>query len=210
MYGHGSPISIRNPAACVRNRRNCTMTASLRPYKNGNANRLPAGDVSSEKLWIVLRRAYHALADFLESGVTAKGVAVSDFIVLEVLQHNGELTAAEIAKKTRLAAASVETTIARLKKQNLIGLQNHQEKHVFKLTDQGRESMGWMYEEHARDIAAVFNILSTQQRADLYQSLRKVCHSAAGRRAVPTANHKRALTTWQLRRAIEDIKQHAA
>jgi len=190
------------------------MTASLRPHKNGNAKRLPAGDVSSEKLWIVLRRAYHALADFLESGVTAKGVAVSDFIVLEVLQHKGELTAAEIGKKTRLAAASVETTIARLKKQNLIGLQNHrgnhQEKHVFKLTDQGRESMGWMYEEHARDIAAVFNILSTQQRADLYQSLRKVGHSAAGRRAVPTANHKGALTPWQLRRAIEYIKQHAA
>src|SRR5712692_6878049 len=113
------------------------MTASLRPHKNGNAKRLPAGDVSSEKLWIVLRRAYHALADFLESGVTAKGVAVSDFIVLEALLHNGELSAAEIAKKTRLAAASVEITIAHLKKQNLISLQyrrgNQQDKHAFTL-----------------------------------------------------------------------------
>src|ERR1700674_879661 len=92
------------------------MTASPRPQKNGNAKRLPAGDVSNEKLWIVLRRAYHAIADFLESGVTAKGVAVSDFIVLEVLLHNGELTGAEVAKKTHLAAASVEITVARLKK----------------------------------------------------------------------------------------------
>ena len=139
------------------------MTASLRPHKNGNAKRLPAGDVSSEKLWIVLRHAYHALADFLESGVTAKGVAVSDFIVLEVLQHKGELTAAEIGKKTRLAAASVETTIARLKKQNLIGLQNHrgnhQEKHVFKLTDQGVNlSVGCM--KNTQGILRPFSISS--------------------------------------------------
>jgi len=91
------------------------MTASIRLHKNGNAKRPPAGDVPSEKLWIVFRRAYHAFVDFLESGVTAKGIAVSDFIVLEVLLHNGELTPAEITKKTRLAAASVEMTIARLK-----------------------------------------------------------------------------------------------
>jgi len=30
---------------------------------------------SEEKLWIVLRPAYYGIADFLESGVTAKGIA---------------------------------------------------------------------------------------------------------------------------------------
>jgi len=189
------------------------MTASVRPHKNGNAKRLPAGDVSSEKLWIVFRRAYHALADSLESGVTAKGVAVSDFIVLEVLLHNGELTATEIAKKTRMAAASVEITIARLKKQNLIDLQhrrgNEQDTHAFKLTDQGRGSIHWMYEEHARDIRAVFDILSSEQQLDLYHSLRSVGHSAARRRAVPSTNQRGGLTPWQLRRAVEYIRQHA-
>jgi AraC family transcriptional regulator len=190
------------------------MTASLHPHKNGNAKRLPAGDVSSEKLWIVLRRAYHSIVDLLESGVTAKGVAVSDFIVLEVLLHNGELTTAEIAKKTRLAAASVEITIARLKELNLIRLRyrrgNQQDKQAFKLTDQGRGSIDWMYEEHARDIGAIFNILSGQQQLDLYQSLRRVGHSAAGRRAVPTVNQSGGLAPWQLRRAVEYIRQHAA
>src|SRR5713101_8280147 len=87
-----------------RSQRNCIMTDSLRSHKNGNAKRLPAGDVSSGKLWIVLRRAYHSVVGFLESGITARGVALSDFVVLEVLLHKGDLTAAEIAKKTRLAA----------------------------------------------------------------------------------------------------------
>ncbi len=190
------------------------MTASQRPQKNGNAKRLPAGDVSNEKLWIVLRRAYHSIADFLESGVTAKGVAVSDFIVLEVLLHGDALNAAEIAQKTRLSAASVEITIARLMEQNLIELRhrraNREDKHAFTLTDQGRGSIDWIYEEHARDIGTIFNILSTQQQLDLYQSLRRVGHSAAGRRVVPTANQKGGLTPWQVRRAAEYIRQHAA
>jgi len=182
--------------------------------KDENAKRLPAGDVSGEKLWIVLRRAYQSIADFLESGVTAKGVAVSDFIVLEVLLHNDELNPTEIAKKTRLSAASVEITIARLMEQNLIELRhrrgNQPGMRAFALTDQGRGSMDWMYEEHVRDIGSIFNILSTQQQLDLYQSLRSVGHSAAGRRAVPTANQTGGLTPWQLRRSVAYIRQHAA
>src|SRR5882762_270539 len=120
-----------------RSQRNCIMADSLHPHKNGNAKRLPGRDVSSGKLWIVLRRAYHSVVDFLESGITARGVALSDFVVLEVLLHKGDLTAAEIAKKTRLAAASVEITVANLREQKLIGLQSpkgkQQEKASFKL-----------------------------------------------------------------------------
>ncbi|WP_051979677.1 helix-turn-helix domain-containing protein [Edaphobacter aggregans] len=188
------------------------MASSIRPTKNGNAKRLPTGDVSSEKLWIVLRRAYHAIADLLESGVAARGIAVSDFIVLEVLLHNGELTASEIAQKTRLAAASVAMTIARLKKQDLINVRSHrgsqQEKHGFDLTEQGRRSIDWLYEEHAKDIGAIFNILSDQQQLDLYLSLREVGHNSADGRAVPTVNQSGGLTPWQLRRAVEYMRQH--
>ncbi len=189
------------------------MTDTLHPHKNGNAKRLPGRDVSSGKLWIVLRRAYHSVVDFLESGITARGVALSDFVVLEVLLHKGDLTAAEIAKKTRLAAASVEITVARLTEQNLIRLRlrsgKQPEKHIFELTEQGRGLIDWLYEEHESDIGTIFNILTNQQQFDLYQSLRRVGHSAAGRRAVPTTSKKGGLTTWQLRRAVEYIRQHA-
>jgi AraC family transcriptional regulator len=190
------------------------MTSPVRPHENGNTKRLPAGEVSSEKLWIVLRRAYHAIADILESGVTARGIAVSDFIVLEVLLHNGELTALEIAQKTRLAAASVEMTIARLKKQDLISFRhrrgNQQEKHSFDLTEQGLRSIDWLYGEHAKDIGTIFKMLSGQQQLDLYRSLRKVGHNAADGRAVPTVNQGGGLTPWQLRRSVEYMRQHMA
>jgi len=53
---------------------------------------------------------------------------VRGFIVLEILLHQGEPAAAEIAKRTRLADASVEITMARLKEQNLIELRHRQGK----------------------------------------------------------------------------------
>ena len=173
-----------------------------------------AGQVSKAKLWIVLRRAYHSLVGFLESGITSRGVALSDFVVLEVLLHKGELNAAEIAKKTHLAAASVEITIANLREQKLIRLRSHgrkqQSKPSFKLTEHGRELIEWLYEGHERDIASLFDVLSNQQQFDLYQSLRRVGHNAAGRRAVPTTIQKGGLTPWQLSRAVEYIRRQAA
>src|SRR6267154_412130 len=182
------------------------------PQKTGTEELASVAEISKAKLWIVLRRAYHSIVGFLESGITARGVALSDFVVLEVLLHKGELTAAEIAQKTRLAAASVEITVARLTEQNLIRLRlrsgKQAEKHIFELTEQGRGLIDWLYEEHESDIGTIFNILTNQQQFDLYQSLRRFGHRAAGRRAVPTTSKKGGLTTWQLRRVVEYIRQH--
>src|SRR5258707_23699 len=151
-----------------RSQRNCIMTDSLRSHKNGNAKRLPAGDVSSGKLWIVLRRAYHSVVGFLESGITARGVALSDFVVLEVILHKGDFTAAEIAKKTRLAAASVEITIARLKEQNLIRLRfrsgKRPDNHIFGLTEQGRGLSAWLIQEQERDNVTIFIMVTIRRR----------------------------------------------
>ena len=182
--------------------------------KHADAKLVSAGQVSKAKLWIVLRRAYHSLVGFLESGITSRGVALSDFVILEVLLHKGELTTGEIAKKTHLATPSVEITIANLREQKLIRLRSHggkqQSKPSFKLTERGRELIEWLYEGHEKDLASLFNILSNQQQFDLYQSLRKVGHNAAGRRSVPTTSQKGGLTPWQLSRAVEYIRRQAA
>lgn len=170
--------------------------------------------VSNEKLWIVLRRAYHSITEYLENSVTARGIATSEFIVLEVLLHSEPLTAAEISRKTRLAAASVEITIARLQKQGLIILQqrgaNQQGKHKFDLTEHGRRSIGWLYGEHLKDIEDIWNVLPSEGRFDLYQFLRKLGHTAQRRRVMPTVNPGGGLTPWQLQRVAQFMQRHIA
>jgi|GEM_PF-1752115 len=171
--------------------------------------------VPDEKLWIVLRRAYHAITERLENGVTARGMPVSEFIVLEVLLHNGSLTVPEISRKTRLAAASAETTITRLEKQELISQQQtpgdgHPGKTKFDLTEQGRSTIEWLYGEHVQDIESILHVLPDERRFELYQSLREVGHHAESSRTMPTVNPGGGLTPWQLRRAMEFMRRRMA
>jgi AraC-like DNA-binding protein/DNA-binding MarR family transcriptional regulator len=168
--------------------------------------------VSNEKLWIVLRRAHEAIDECLVYNVTARGIAVSDFMVLEVLLHSAPLAAAAISEKTRLAIASAEITISRLRQQQLISVQTRRasEQEQFLLTEEGRSVIEWMFAEHLKDIEGIFNVLSSDKRFDLYQILRKVGRNAESRRTAPAIDAGGGLTPWQLRRSTEFMRQRMA
>ncbi|MDE1175720.1 MAG: helix-turn-helix domain-containing protein [Edaphobacter sp.] len=168
--------------------------------------------VSNEKLWIVLNRAHQAIDECLVYNITARGIATSDFIVLEVLLHSAPLAALAISEKTRLAATSVEITISRLRQQKLICAQTRRanEQESFVLTDQGKNLIEWMFAEHLKDIEGIFGILSSEKRFDLYQLLRKVGRNAESRRTMPGVDAGGGLTPWQLRRATEFVRQRMA
>ncbi len=171
--------------------------------------------IPDEKLWIVLRRAYHAIAECLEIGVTARGMPVSEFIVLEVLLHGGALSVVEISRKTRLAEASAEASVERLLKQELIRPQDGRHsrdagKTRFELTAEGRGAIEWLYGEHVQDIAGVLRVLSEERRFDLYESLREVGLHAERSRSAPTVKSGGGLTPWQLRRVVEFMQRRMA
>jgi AraC-like DNA-binding protein len=125
----------------------------------GSEKHTSKAEVSDEKLWIVLRRAQHAITECLENGVISRGIAVAEFIVLEVLLHSEALTTSGICRKTRMAAASVEITIARLQEQEQISLQPGQREKAFHLSEQGRRSIEWLYGEHLKDITQAQTLL---------------------------------------------------
>ncbi len=168
--------------------------------------------VSNEKLWIVLRRAHQAVDECLVYNVTARGIATSDFIVLEVLLHSAPLAASTISEKTRLSIASVEKTISRLRQQELISAQPNaaNEQESFLLTEQGQNMIEWMFAEHLKDIEGIFGVLPREKRFDLYQLLRKVGRNAESRRTTPGVDAGGGLTPWQLRRATEFMRQRMA
>ena len=71
-------------------------------------------NVTAPRLWLVLARAYHSIREYIEGSVTAQGLILSDFMVLEVLLHKGPLTISVIGEKVLLASASMTTAIDRL------------------------------------------------------------------------------------------------
>src|ERR1700722_17571495 len=76
--------------------------------------------VSAPRLWLVLARASRSIGDFIEGSLTAQGLILSDFMVLEVLLHKGSLTISVIGEKVLLASASMTSAIDRLEKRGLV------------------------------------------------------------------------------------------
>src|SRR5260370_33550493 len=70
--------------------------------------------VSAPRLWLVLARAYGSIGAYIEGSITAQGLGLSDFMVLEVLLHKGPMTISAIGVRVLLASASMTSAIDRL------------------------------------------------------------------------------------------------
>lgn len=132
---------------------------------------------SAPKLWVVLARAYGSLAAYMEQRIAAQGLCLSDFMVLEVLLHKGPLTMSAIGEKVLLANASMTSAIDRLDERGFVrrsGSKQDRRIRIAELTTTGREFIEEMYARHERDIEAVMTDISSTERVQLHQGLKKL------------------------------------
>lgn len=183
------------------------------PHGNKDSDIPASTDVPPGKLWIVLRRAYQAIAGCLEAGVISRGFKLADFMVLEVLLHKGPLSAKAIAARTKLDQSSVDLVVSRLLSQTLIEAKTNAgqpNRQVFHLARVGHEVINGLYQAHENDIIRVFDILPAQHQVELYKALRKVGLRAAERADLVRTDKKGALTAWQLQQAQGYMTTHLA
>lgn len=129
------------------------------------------------KLWVVLARAYGALASYIEASVAAEGLCLSDFMVLEVLLHKGPLTISAIGEKVLLANASMTSAVDRLEQRGFVerlSSQDDRRIRIVALTKQGRSFISELYARHAKEIEAVMAVLTPQERVHTRSTLKKL------------------------------------
>lgn len=132
-------------------------------------------DTTGPKLWVVLARAYGALAHYVEECVAAEGLCLSDFMVLEVLLHKGPLTISEIGAKVLLTNASMTAAVDRLEERGLVTRQSSEtdrRSKIVALTKSGQSFISELYERHARDIEAVTSSLSQKEQNRMRAALK--------------------------------------
>src|SRR5580693_10160046 len=137
--------------------------------------------VSAPRLWLVLARAYGSIGAYIEGSITAQGLGLSDFMVLEVLLHKGPLTISAIGEKVLLASASMTSAIDRLEKRDLVGRRScssDRRIRIVELTDCGKTFIEEIYTRHEKDLEAVVGGLSEEERRVMYEGLKKVGHAA--------------------------------
>src|SRR5271167_508460 len=124
-------------------------------------------NVTAPRLWLVLARAYHSIREYIEGSVTAQGLILSDFMVLEVLLHKGPLTISVIGEKVLLASASMTTAIDRLEKRGLLRrtiCNSDRRIRLVELTPEGKSFIEEIYARHEKDLEHVTAGLSDTER----------------------------------------------
>ena len=137
--------------------------------------------ITAPQLWIVLSRAYAAIAHYAEHSIAAQGLCLSDFMVLEVLLHKGPLTISAIGEKVLLASASMTSAIDRVERLGLVHrLTSAADRRIrtVELTSAGRKLITKLFAAHQQDLEALAADLCCTERKSLYASLKKIGLSA--------------------------------
>jgi MarR family transcriptional regulator, 2-MHQ and catechol-resistance regulon repressor len=72
------------------------------------------------KLWVVLSRAYTAVARHSEADIARHGLSTGEFAILEVLYHKGPLLLGEVQRKILVSSGGVTYLVDRLEAAGLV------------------------------------------------------------------------------------------
>jgi MarR family transcriptional regulator, 2-MHQ and catechol-resistance regulon repressor len=128
-------------------------------------------------IWLVLMKAFHAMAKYAAAGIEHTGLGDSDFRVLEVLQHKGPLPVNTIGPKVNLNPGSISVAVDRLYSKGLVSrVESADDRRVriVALTAAGRKLIEPVFQKHVDDMAKVFIELSAEELRQLESSLKKV------------------------------------
>jgi MarR family 2-MHQ and catechol resistance regulon transcriptional repressor len=135
-------------------------------------------DTSGVHVWLVLVKAFHALAAHAEKSLNLSHAALgdSDFRVLEVLLHKGPLPVNTIGPKVWLTPGSISVAVDRLEKKALVKRKNTDDRRVrlVELTGKGRVLITRTFREHAAAMEEAASVLSKEERLILLRLLKKL------------------------------------
>ena len=128
-------------------------------------------------VWLVLMKAFHAIAKYAAIGIEHTGLGESDFRVLEVLLHKGSLPVNTIGPKVNLNPGSISVAVDRLYGKGLVSrIESLDDRRIriVALTASGRKLIVPVFQKHAVDISKVFAELSAEELQQLETSLKRV------------------------------------
>jgi len=138
--------------------------------------------VSGVHIWLVLMKAFHALADFSSRDWRDSGLGDSDFRVLEVLLHKGPLPVNVIGPKVFLTPGSISIAVDRLYEKGLVSRfdsEADRRVRVVDLTPKGRTLIRQIFHIHAKRMEELAQVLTESERVHLVNALKKLGKHAA-------------------------------
>jgi MarR family 2-MHQ and catechol resistance regulon transcriptional repressor len=137
---------------------------------------------ATDHVWLVMMRAMRALTRYAAAGIDETGLGLSDFAVLEVLQHKGPLPVNTIGPIVDLTPGSISVAVDRLFEKGLVSrVESTEDRRVriVALTPRGKEVIVPAFQKHSGQMRTVFSELSPAELRGLEAALKKLGKRAA-------------------------------
>lgn len=136
------------------------------------------------KTWVVLARAYAAVAHAVEADIARHGLTTTEFGILEALHHKGPLLLGEIQRKVLVTSGGITYLVDRLVAKGLVTREpspDDRRARYAVLTPDGKRFIAGIFPGHAAFLARMISTLDEREQAQATTLLRKLGLGAAAR-----------------------------
>ncbi|OOM74216.1 HTH-type transcriptional regulator MhqR [Clostridium puniceum] len=137
------------------------------------------GSINNSNLKVLIRLSRTTQGLHRRSGAIfgQKGLTTSQFSVLEILYHKGDLTINEIIENILSTSGNITVVIKNLEKECLVvryGNPNDKRSSLISITEKGREKVEEIFPIHLKDLEESLINLSEEEKQVLTSILRKI------------------------------------
>jgi len=129
------------------------------------------------KALIALSRCTHNVHKREYRTIKAGGLTVSQFAVLEILYHKGDLRVCEIMEKILTTGGNMTVVIDNLVKENLVERcsdPKDRRVNLISITEKGRNLISEIFPKHLENINDIFSILTSEEKKNLIKLVKKL------------------------------------
>lgn len=129
------------------------------------------------RLLVVLTRCQASITAHILKEIQQNGLHASEFGVLEILYHKGDMTQSEIAERLLLATGSITYVMDKLVRQGwVVRVPCDTDRRVCyaRLTPEGKEKIGGLFPSHAEYIREMLSVLTQEEQETLIPLLKKL------------------------------------
>ena len=147
------------------------------------------------QLWVVLARAFDAVERHSRASITRFGLGSTEFGVLEVLYHKGELPVCEVQRRILVESSSTTYVVDKLVARGLVRRRRSatdRRSVRLALTPEGRRLIRRIFPPHAHAMRHAVGALPPREQTQAVRLLRALGLGAAGRLKEPETSHDHA------------------
>lgn len=136
------------------------------------------------RLWVVLARAFDAVERHSRASIARFRLGTTEFGVLEVLYHKGELPVCEVQRRILVESSSTTYVVDKLTERGLVRRRpSDADRRVtlLALTPAGRRLIGRIFPPHRQAMRQAVNALPAREQARAIRVLRALGKGAAAR-----------------------------